>query len=77
MQGRGYESRLHKYYLKLKFDDFKQTTIEQPIQKKLSDEVFVALLEQAYARVKRPVRLIGVGFRLTNPAPSQLVLPFQ
>ncbi|BFM49555.1 DNA polymerase IV [Marinomonas sp. THO17] len=77
MQGRGYESRLHKYYLKLKFDDFKQTTIEQPIQKKLSDEVFVVLLEQAYARVQRPVRLIGVGFRLVNPAPAQLLLPFE
>ncbi|KZN14993.1 DNA polymerase IV [Marinomonas sp. TW1] len=76
MAGRGYEARLSKYYLKLKFDDFKQTTIEQPIQKKLSTAVFSELLRQAHSRSKRPVRLIGVGYRLSNVISSQLLLPF-
>jgi DNA polymerase-4 len=76
MTGRNFESQLSKYYLKMKFDDFKQTTIEQPIKNKLSDDVFLALLQQAYERYRRPVRLIGVGYRLSPPKPLQLTLPF-
>ncbi|MBR7889119.1 DNA polymerase IV [Marinomonas sp. A79] len=76
MKGRHYESQLSKYYLKLKFDDFKQTTIERPIKNKLSNAVFVELLYEAYARARRPVRLIGVGFRLTPIKAQQLTLPF-
>jgi DNA polymerase-4 len=76
MTGRNFESQLSKYYLKVKFDDFKQTTIEQPIKAKLSDEVFLQLLQQAYSRSRRPVRLIGVGYRLSPPEPHQLNLPF-
>lgn len=76
MTGRNFESQLSKYYLKMKFDDFKQTTIEQPIRHKLSDEVFLSLLRQAYDRYRRPVRLIGVGYRLSPPKPLQLLLPF-
>ena len=76
MTGRNFESQLSKYYLKVKFDDFKQTTIEQPIKDKLSDDVFLQLLQQAYSRSRRPVRLIGVGYRLSPPEPHQLNLPF-
>jgi DNA polymerase IV len=76
MAGRDFESQLSKYYLKVKFDDFKQTTIEQPIKAKLSDDVFSQLLQQAYSRSRRPVRLIGVGYRLSPPEPHQLNLPF-
>jgi DNA polymerase IV len=76
MAGRNFESQLSKYYLKVKFDDFKQTTIEQPIKNKLSDDVFSILLQQAYARSRRPVRLIGVGYRLSPPEPFQLAFPF-
>ena len=76
MSGRDFESQLSKYYLKVKFDDFKQTTIEQPIKAKLSDDVFSQLLQQAYSRSRRPVRLIGVGYRLSPPEPHQLNLPF-
>jgi DNA polymerase-4 len=76
MTGRNFEPLLSKYYLKMKFDDFKQTTIEQPIKDKLSDEVFLQLLQQAYDRFRRPVRLIGVGYRLSPPKPLQLDLPF-
>jgi DNA polymerase-4 len=36
----------------------------------------LALLQQAYERYRRPVRLIGVGYRLSPPKPLQLTLPF-
>ena len=75
MAGRGYEAQLSKFYLKLKFDDFKQTTIERPIKGKLADDIFYELLQQAHARSLRPVRLIGVGYRITPPQPLQLTLP--
>ena len=75
MVGRGLEPQLSKYYLKMKFDDFKQTTIEQSIKAPRSDEIFSILLKQAFERYRRPVRLIGVGFRLSSIEPRQLVLP--
>ncbi|MBJ7538934.1 DNA polymerase IV [Marinomonas transparens] len=77
MKGRNFEAQLSKYYLKMKFDDFKQTTIEQPIKNKLSHEIFMNLLKQAYDRYQRPVRLIGVGYRLSPPAPLQLSFLFE
>jgi len=76
MTGKNIESQLSKYYLKIKFDDFKQTTIEQSIKSKLTDDMFSTLLAQAYSRFRRPVRLIGVGYRLSPPEPLQLVLAF-
>ncbi|WP_137170388.1 DNA polymerase IV [Marinomonas sp. FW-1] len=76
MKGRDYESQLSKYYLKIKFDDFKQTTIERPIKGKLSEDAFSELLQLAFSRSPRSVRLIGVGYRLTPPQPYQLNLPF-
>lgn len=71
---KGLGSRLSKYYLKLKFDDFKQTTIEQPIRSELTDDTFYTLLVQARARSWRPVRLIGVGYRLQPLMSQQLNL---
>jgi len=76
MAGKGVDSQLSKYYLKLKFDDFKQTTIERPIKSKLTDEIFFSLLAQACSRSLRPVRLIGVGYRLSPPKPLQLNFEF-
>ncbi len=76
MSGRNLDARLSKYYLKIKFDDFKQTTVEQKITKRLSDDVFVTLLTQAYERKRRPVRLIGVGYRLSSPKSLQMDLLF-
>ncbi|TDO96015.1 DNA polymerase IV [Marinomonas balearica] len=65
---------IRKYYLKLKFSDFSQTTIERPISGKLDDFVFFELLNEAYSRHNKPVRLIGVGYRLTAPISNQLSL---
>ena len=55
---------IHKQFIKIKFHDFVQTTVER-----LSDTVvmenYTELCEQGFARGARPVRLLGMGVRLT------------
>ncbi|MFV0456278.1 MAG: DNA polymerase IV [Pseudomonas sp.] len=54
-----------KPFVKLKFHDFTQTTLEQSgVGLELED--YADLLAVAFARGKRPVRLIGVGVRLID-----------
>ncbi len=56
-------------FVKLKFHDFTQTTVEQ--QADINEQsLFFDLLKQAFARGERPVRLIGLGYRLA-PVPQQ------
>lgn len=71
--------RVSGKFVKLKFDNFVSTTAEQSTD---GDDVslFAALLEQAFYRHNRPVRLIGVGLRLQSPdlsAADQLVLALE
>jgi len=54
-----------KPFVKLKFHDFTQTTLEQS-GAGLELEDYADLLAVAFARGKRPVRLIGVGVRLVD-----------
>lgn len=54
-----------KPFVKLKFHDFTQTTLEQS-GAGLELENYADLLAVAFARGKRPVRLIGVGVRLVD-----------
>lgn len=54
-----------KPFVKLKFHDFTQTTLEQA-GAGLELEDYSDLLAGAFARGKRPVRLIGVGVRLID-----------
>jgi len=75
--GHDLDLKISKYYLKLKFNDFKQTTVEQAIQSSFSTEIFYSLLQQAYQRHLRPVRLIGIGYRLSSADPSQLTMSFE
>jgi DNA polymerase-4 len=50
-------------FVKMKFHDFTQTTVEQ--QANLTQQfLFRDLLNQAYDRGRKPVRLIGLGYRL-------------
>jgi DNA polymerase IV len=62
--------------VKLKFHDFKQTTLESSRTKIPSVEVYSKMVASAFARGNRSVRLIGVGVRLVSeksePATSQL-----
>ncbi|APE32074.1 DNA polymerase IV [Halomonas aestuarii] len=62
-------------FVKVRFDDFSLTTLES---RGLSPapESYTRLLEQAWARARRPVRLLGVGVRLLpEDARQQLTLP--
>lgn len=68
----------HKIFLKLKFADFRTTTKEGPART-LAREQFEPLLEEAFGRSARSIRLLGVGVRFPEPAPSvpaQMVFPF-
>lgn len=54
---------IHKTYVKLRFADFRGTTVEC-IHPKVSLPVFAKLLTQGFERRQIPVRLLGVGVRL-------------
>lgn len=57
--------RVVKAFAKVKFDDFTSTTIERAgTQARLDD--YRSLLEEAFERGLRPVRLLGVGVRFVD-----------
>jgi DNA polymerase-4 len=58
-----------KIFVKLKFNDFTRTTAERAgLAPAL--EHFRSLLEEAFARKGKPVRLIGLGVRFAETAPE-------
>ncbi|WP_255990558.1 DNA polymerase IV [Chitinolyticbacter albus] len=65
----------HKAVVKIKYRDFTQTTIECVCREPRGD-VYQALLERAWPRGAKPVRLLGVGVRFADlPAPQGDSLP--
>jgi DNA polymerase-4 len=62
-----------KLFVKVKFDNFRQTTVEC-VGAGLEPAVFFQLCEAAYQRGARPVRLLGVGVRFEAGAELQLEL---
>ena len=54
-----------KPFVKVKFHDFSQTTLEQAGAGR-DLESYQQLLSQAFARGGRPVRLLGIGVRLQD-----------
>jgi DNA polymerase IV len=63
--------------VKVRFDDFSLTTLESRGLHPCP-ESFASLLEQAWERGRRPVRLLGVGARLLPEAERrQLALPIE
>lgn len=58
--------------VKLRFNDFQQTTAECA-GAPLSLETFSNLLTSAYHRRQRPVRLIGIGVRITEEEKTPLI----
>ncbi|MDO6785018.1 DNA polymerase IV [Neptunomonas phycophila] len=52
-------------FVKVKFYDFTQTTIEQQVTYE-DEALFSPLLVQAWHRSQKPVRLLGIGYRLTK-----------
>lgn len=59
--------------LKLKADNFRQTTVERAATD-ISVKDFEPLCAQAFARLQRPIRLLGVGVRLDVGSDNQLDL---
>ena len=54
-----------KIFVKIKFEDFSQTTIERSGSRLVAAE-FQQLCRDAYARKESPVRLLGVGVRFVD-----------
>ncbi|MDR0634331.1 MAG: DNA polymerase IV, partial [Azoarcus sp.] len=61
---------VHKAVTKVKFADFTQTTAEC-VSAMPEDAVWGALLDEAWARGKRAVRLLGVGVRFADAGEAQ------
>ncbi len=57
--------RIDRPYVKIRFHDFTQTTLEQA-GALVSQERFGMMLAAAYARGNKPVRLLGIGVRLDD-----------
>ena len=58
-----------KIFVKLKFNDFTRTTAERAgLAPTLQD--FRSLLDEAFARTDKPVRLIGLGVRFAETTPE-------
>src|ERR1700720_838760 len=63
-----------KIFVKLKFSDFTRTTAERAgLPPALPD--FRSLLDEAFARTGKPVRLIGLGVRFAEAAAENAQLP--
>jgi DNA polymerase-4 len=59
--------------VKLKFNDFTRTTAERAgLMPTL--EAFRSLIEEAFGRTGKPVRLIGVGVRFAESMPQSAQL---
>lgn len=69
-----YEERTIKnLHVKIKYFDFKQTTIERQIP--FSEQNFLSLLEERWGQDPRPVRLIGVGIKFVEGKNDHFQLP--
>ena len=63
IQRAGEISNIHHLFVKLKFNDFQQTTVEQ-VHDKIDLNIFCQLIHEGYSRKCLPVRLLGVGIKL-------------
>ncbi len=61
----GAEKFINKLFVKIKFSDFQQTTVEC-VGYAPHIPTFARLMETGWARASRPVRLLGVGVRLSD-----------
>jgi DNA polymerase-4 len=57
--------KITKIFVKLKFHDFSRTTVERAGLSPSLDQ-FQSLLAEGFARMKKSVRLIGLGVRFAS-----------
>jgi len=67
------QRRVHKVFVKLRFNDFSRTTAECTAES-VDQAALVDLLSTAWERKRLPVRLVGVGVRFRLDALEQLEL---
>lgn len=60
-------------FVKIKFNDFSQTTVDCSFEK-MQLEKYQVLMQQAFMRKQKPVRLLGIGLRLNHEPQRQLSL---
>jgi DNA polymerase-4 len=63
-----------KIFVKLKFADFSRTTVERAGLQPTLDQ-FRLLLDEAFGRTGKPVRLIGLGVRFASSEQDETQLP--
>lgn len=61
------EESTHKLYVKIRFANFRQTTVEC-VGSAVDPALYRKLLETGYQRARLPVRLLGVGVRMGEDA---------
>jgi DNA polymerase IV len=54
---------IHTLFVKLKFNDFQQTTVEQ-VHHHIDLKILSQLIQEGYTRKRLPVRLLGIGIKL-------------
>ena len=67
------QTRICKQFVKIKFFDFHQTSVEQSCRQ-LNLQGFVDLLATGYQRAPKPVRLLGLGVGFSENKAVQLAL---
>ena len=70
---------IKKAFIKIKFCDFTQTTIERSIEHSVKEpqlNTYQALCEEAFVRGNKPVRLLGLGVRFEEPIKAGAQLSF-
>jgi DNA polymerase-4 len=61
---------IHKLFVKIRFADFSRTTAEC-VTSSIDESMIDSLLETAFQRRQMPVRLLGVGIRLSEQRPEK------
>ncbi|MDB5728272.1 MAG: dinB, partial [Noviherbaspirillum sp.] len=59
------ERQLHKVFVKIRFADFRRTTVEC-VSTQIEPALYGKLLENGFRRGNKPVRLLGAGVRLAG-----------
>lgn len=67
---------IERVFVKIRFDDFRRTSVERSGHE-IDAKHFLDLLEEGFARIGRPVRLLGVGARITEAHPENQFLLFE
>lgn len=62
------ENPIYKQFVKIKFHDFTKNSAEN-LSSQLDFEKFKSLMQQAYQRAEKPIRLLGIGVRFKIPEP--------